>query len=149
MRIRLLVTVLLLGFASHALASKVIPPGMIVEWLIKAVQEGNTEEVARHFTFEKEKHKSLSPLSRDEQLQLLKDIPLDKMVFEKGKYAIEDGKQFVIRLVAPKKLDFEIEHVQLDGDLGPPWNYVILAVRETAQPSGPGDAKPVLPPEQK
>ena len=81
--------------------------------------------------------------------QLLKDIPLDKLVFEKGKYAIEEGKRFVIRLVAPKTLDFDIEYVEIKGDRGPPWKYDILAIRETAPASAPTEAKPVLPPDTK
>lgn len=132
---RMMVAIMLLGFALPAFASEVIPSRMVVEWLIKAVQEGKNEVVASCFKFDKEKHGKLSPLSRDEQVQLLKDIPLDKIAFEKDKYAVDDGKRFVVKLVAPKKLDFEVEYVELKGELGPPWKYYILAIRETAQPS--------------
>lgn len=142
----MIVAIMLLGFTLPVFASEVIPPRMVVEWLIKAVQEGRNEAVTSCFKFEKEKHGKLSPLTRDDQLQLLNDIPLDKIAFEKDKYAVDEGKRFVVRLIAPKKLDFEIEYVELKGKLGPPWKYNILAIRETAQPSVRGYGKPASQP---
>lgn len=142
---KIIMATMLLGFAVQARASEVIPPRMVVEWLIKAVQEGKTEQIASYFKFDKEKNGKLTPLSRDEQIQLLKDIPLDKITFDKDKYAVDEGKRFVVRLVAPKKLDFEVQYVELKGALGPPWKYDILAIRKTAQPSSAGDVQKALP----
>lgn len=143
---RMIVAIVLLGFTLPTFASQVIPPRMVVEWLIKAVQEGKDKVVASCFKFDKEKHGKLSPLSRDEQLQLLKEIPLDKISFEKAKYAVDEGKRFVVKLVAPKKLDFEVEYVERKGKLGPKWKYDILAIKETAQPSVGSDVYPVPQP---
>ena len=89
---RMIVASILFGCTLPAFASQVMPPRMVVEWLIKAVQDGKSEVVASCFRFDKEKHGKLSPISRDEQLQLLKDIPLDKIAFEKDKYAVDEGK---------------------------------------------------------
>lgn len=137
---------LFVGFAMQAYASKVIPPRMVVEQLIEAVQEDKGEVVGWYFTFDKEKHGKLTPLSRDEQIKLLKDIPQDKMEFDKDKYAMDEGERFVVRLVAPKKLDFEVQRVLNKGELGPPWSYDILAIRETAQLPDGGDGKPAPQP---
>ena len=136
---KIILATILLGSAMQAYTSEVIPPRMVVEWLVKAVQEGKDELVRAYFKFDKEKHGKLSPLSRDEQIRLLKDIPLEKMEFDKDKYTVDEGTRFVVRLVAPKKLDFEIQCVELKGELGPPWKCDIVAIRETAQPPAQGD----------
>lgn len=138
--------VLFVGFAMQAYASEVIPPRMVVEDLIKAVQQGKQEVVGWCFKFDKEEHGKLTQLSRDDQIRLLKDISQDKIEFDKDKYAVDEGKRFVVRLVAPKKLDFEVQYVELKGELGPPWKYVILAIRETAQPPAGGAGQPAPQP---
>ncbi len=139
---RIIFAAVMLAYVSQAHASEVIPPRIVVERLVKAVQEGKDQLVSSYFKFDKQKHGKLTPLSRAEQIALLKDIPLDRMVFDKDKYAVDEGRRFVVRLVAPKKLDFEIEYVELKGDPGPPWKYDILAIRATAPPPRGGDGKP-------
>lgn len=143
---KIVTAIILLGLVVPASASEVNPPRIIVEWLIKAVHEGNSEVAGWYFTFDKEKHGDLTSLSRDGQIQLLKDIPPDKIVFDKDKYTMEEGKRFVVRLVAPKKLEFEMEYVELRGDRGPPWKYTIRAIRETAPPPAGIDGKPAPKP---
>ena len=139
---RLIIAVCLLTLSQPAFASEVIPPRMAVRWLIQAVQANQTNNIASQFGFDADKHGKLTPLSRDEQLRLLKDLPVDKLKFDKNEYAVDEGRRFVVKLVAPVELEFEIEYVELKGDIGPPWKYVVIAIRKTAQPSSSVDGKP-------
>ena len=116
---------------------------MAVRWLIQAVQANQTNNIASQFGFDADKHGKLTPLSRDEQLRLLKDLPVDKLEFDKSEYADSYGEgRFVVKLVEPVELEFEIEYVDRKGDLGPPWKFVVIAIRKTAQPASSGDGKP-------
>ncbi|MEI6809294.1 MAG: hypothetical protein WCN95_11290, partial [bacterium] len=44
-------------------------------------------------------------------------------------------RALTVKLVEPVELEFEIEYVELRGDLGPPLKYVVIAIRKTAQPT--------------
>ena len=128
----------ILSLACQCHASEVIPPRIVVKWLIKAVQDEKPAVIEAHFKYNEKEYRGLTPFSRHEQLQLLKDLPLDQLRFDKDEYAVDEGKRFVVCLVAPTKLDFEmqkVEQLNTHGELGPPWKYDIVAIRETAQPS--------------
>ncbi len=60
------------GLVVQAQGSEVIPPRIVVKWLIKAVQKQKNAVVGWHFKFDETKHDKLTPLSRAEQLALLK-----------------------------------------------------------------------------
>jgi hypothetical protein len=133
---RYMITILVAGFALHAHASQIIPPRMAVRWLIEASQgTSRTSSVAYHFTFDKKKHHKLTPLSRNEQLAILKKLKTDKLKFDKDEYYVDKGKRFVVKLLAPEKLEFEMEAVRLNGEIGPPMKYSVIAIRRAAQPS--------------
>ena len=128
--------IMLVGFlclAGQVSGSLVFPPRIIVRRLIRAVQEQDDKVTGWYFTFDEKKHADLTPLSRAEQLALLKDLAPDKLKFERDQNTLDNGKRFVVRLVAPRKLDFEIQYKALKGDLGPPWTYEVIAIRRTAQ----------------
>jgi hypothetical protein len=134
---RYMITILIAGFAIQAHASEIIPPRMAVRWLIEAYQDTNRiSSVAYHFAFDKKKHHTLTPLSRDEQLAILKTLQTDKLKFDQDEYYVDEGKRFVVKLLAPERLEFEMEAVELDGEIGPPMKYTVIAIRRTAQ-SGP------------
>ena len=128
-----ILTALLLGLAVQAHGSEVIPPRIAIGWLIQAVQEGRSNSVEYHFFFDEAEHDDLTPLSRDEQLALLKPLPIKKLKFDKDADTMDEGKRFVVKLLAPDKLEFEMEYVALDDVLGPPGKYVVIAIRRPAQ----------------
>ena len=97
----------------QAQGSQIIPPRIVINWLIKTVQGKDDSSVRSDFTFDEKKHGTLTQLSRDEQIQLLKDIPVDNLQFDKDKYAMDAGDRFVVKLVSPIKLDFEIEREEI------------------------------------
>ena len=117
-------------------ASEIIPSRLIVKELIEAVHDQKNEVIGWYFKFDKKIHVKITSLSRDEQLQLLKDLSLEKLKFDKDEYAEDMGKRFVVRLLAPKRIDFEIEKViyHKGGSKGPPWGYQVIAIRKTAKP---------------
>lgn len=127
---RYMLAVLLLTLPMQAQGSEVIPPRIVVKCLVKAVQEKKDSAVRSYFTFNENKHSTLTSLSRDEQIQLLKDIPLDKLQFDKDEYATDEGQRFLVKAVSPVKLDFEIEREELKGELGPPYAYRVIAIRK-------------------
>ena len=132
---RYLVAVLLSGFTFQAGASEIIPPRIAVKWLIEAAQNTNrTSSVAYHFTFEKKKHHKLTPLSRNEQVAILKTLEIAKLKFDRDEYHVDEGKRFVVKLLAPEMLEFDIETVELKGEIGPPVKYAVIAIRRTTQP---------------
>lgn len=134
---KIILALVFLGFTMQAYASEVAPPRIVVEWLIEAVQKERIDAIDAYFAFDEKKHGVLTPLSRDVQLQLLKDLPLDKIEFDKDKYFVDEGSRFVVSVVSPKKLDFEMQYVELTGEIGPPWTYDVIAIRE-AQEQGKG-----------
>ena len=136
---RFMILVCALALSQPVLASEIIPPRIVVKWLVNAVQDGRTNSVTHYYSFAVEKHKALTPLSRAEQLQLLRDLPIDELKFDKDEYA-DEGQRFVVQLVAPIRLDLEMERVQLTGEMGPPWKYVVIAIRKTAQPAAYSDS---------
>jgi len=145
---RYIVTVLLASFALQVHASEIIPPRMAIRWLIEASQDTNrTSSVAYHFSFDQKKHDKLTPLSRNEQLAILKKLKADKLTFDKDQYHVDEGKRFVVKLLAPEKLEFEMEAVELKGEIGPPMKYAVIAIRRTAQQSPAGDVLKAAPEE--
>lgn len=144
---RAMLTALFLGLAVRAHGSEVIPPRIAITWLIQAVQAGRANSVAYHFIFDENKHEDLTPLSKDEQLALLKPLPINKLEFDKDADAADEGERFVVKLLAPDKLEFEMECVELDDVLGPPWKYAVIAVRRPAQQPASGD-RLKAPPEE-
>ena len=131
-----MITMLVAGFALQANASEIIPPRIAVRWLIEASQNTNrTSSVAYHFAFDKKNHHKLTPLGRNEQLAILKKLKTDKLKFDKNEYHVDEGKRFVVNLLAPEKLEFEMEAVELKGEIGPPMKYTVIGIRRAVQPS--------------
>ncbi len=134
---KIVLTLLISAFAMEVLASEVIPPRIVVKMLVTAVQEKRKEVIGWYFSFDKEKHGKLTSLTKEKQILILKDIPLDKLKFDKDEYTVDKGRRFVVCLVAPKKLEFEMEYIKLKGEKGPPWKYNIIAIRKSAQQTSP------------
>lgn len=130
-----LLLILAIGVLTSSVeGSEVIPPRMVARLLIEAVQKDGGDVQAWQFAFDPKLHAALTPLSREEQLQALKGIRREEIRFDKDEYAVDEGTRFVVRLVTPRSLDFEIERVENKGELGPPWGYRIIAIRKTAAP---------------
>ena len=123
------VAMMLLSLIPQVHASEVIPPEVVVEWLIKAYQGGGEKapQVGWYFKFDEKEHGQLTPLSREEQLWLLKNCPADQLKFDSKTVVLNDGK-FILRLLAPKKLDFVFQHYKNKGRIGPPWGYSMVAL---------------------
>jgi hypothetical protein len=130
---RSILAILFLSLVVQAHGSEIVPPRIAVKWLVQAVQQDRTNSVTYHFAFIPKEHKKLTPLTRKKQLALLKDISIKKLKFDKDEYALDKGKRFVVKLLAPETLEFEMQHVDLKGDIGPPLKYVVIAIRKTAQ----------------
>jgi hypothetical protein len=131
------------ALVAGAAGSKVIPPRMTVRLLIEDMQKEPIPTELWQYAFDPKAHSALTPLSRDEQLQALKGLRRADLQFDKDEYADDDkGPRFVIKLVAPRTLEFEMQHVELSGEIGPPWKYVVIAVRKT------GTAVPLAKPDK-
>lgn len=128
-----IILLLVMGaLVAGAAGSKVIPPRMTVRLLIEDLQKEPIPTELWQYAFDPKAHSALTPLSRDEQLQALKGLRRADLQFDKDEYADDDEKpRFVIKLVAPRTLEFEMQHVELSGEIGPPWKYVVIAIRKT------------------
>ena len=126
--------------AEEGIPPRGIPPRIVVKLLIKAVQDRQTNSIINNFAYEGEPN-DLASIPRDDHLQLLKDLQLDKLTFAQDEY-VDKGERVTVHLIAPIKLDFKMTRMHLREDIIPPWRYVVLSIRETAQPLSPGDEKP-------
>ena len=119
---------------TQGVPSEVVPPRMIVKSLIRAVQEGRSEQVSWYFRPGDEEIEASTELSVEPQLGLLNGISLDAIRFDKDEYYLDGGDKFIVKVLAPSELDFELKKIEFEGEKGPPWGYRVIAITKSAQP---------------
>ena len=130
MRFVLVILIVLVSNALHA--SLIIPPRLVVKSLVQAVNEKSEARIGWYFKFNHTEHQHLTPLTRAEQLDLLRNIKTNEMLFEKDDYFIDRAGIFTVRLIEPKNIEFVMRWTPKPTEWrkGPPGEYDIIAIRK-------------------